>query len=156
MKIILITTLCFISIINAADDKKEIELKLGDAFQQRIFKGYPLDKKESAFVSFVGIHQNARFTIIRAEYRTDPECMMGTKGGYEEVLFDHAGFGSLYKNYDGYRYSSGPIDSNDGQDIDLNSMRKALGLCSFYFNIDGKRTLNIEKKSTSENEPSKE
>lgn len=146
MKKILIIAICFMPLINAADDTNEIERELGDLYHKRIFKGHALDKEEHHLASFVGIHQSPSFTIIRAEYREDEGCIFGTKGGYEEVTFNHSGSPSNYQCYNGYHYHSSHILNNDPQDIDSKSMQRALSLCAFYFKIHEKKSNTGGKK----------
>lgn len=160
MKQILITALYFISLINAADDQKEIELKLGDGLSSRIFKGYALNKMESTFLSFIGIHQVAdNFTIVRAEYRKDKDCIFGDKGGFEEYTFSHRfGGRDSYACWDGYHYRSQYFDDHDARDSDdyKRSMAKALSLCNFYIKIHAQRALGIEKNSVQKDKEPKE
>lgn len=70
MKKILITALCFISVINAADDKKTT-VQIYD----EIYNGYVLSKEESDQYNFIEMRRNEDATIVFVQKRNPNELI---------------------------------------------------------------------------------
>lgn len=152
-----ITALCFISLINAADDKKEIELKLAG----KIYRGYTLGKHESEEVSFIGIRcwvitrrkweQTIATTrpVVVAQNRKNPEhyeiykipSSDNSTGLYGVFNGSEAGY-CIFKNFDPNK----PCEYTC----------KALTLLQLYTSTHAKRTLSIEEISVLKDKEPKE
>lgn len=146
MKRILITTVCFISFINAADDTKKITLQ----FDGKSYKGYYLDRNESEEYSFIGHTTVKNIALLTGSEHTHTiiAALCRDQEHYEQFslpLIDVKPNPGVFGGAD-YVISNPTIDS----------MYKALVLCNLYIKTDAQRTLNLETKSISKSESSKE
>lgn len=136
MKKILIITLCFISLINAADSTKEIILQING----KNCKGYYLKQNESEEYSFIGyttennfnicLRSQVVYTTIVGQRRDDPARIESGHMPLMEVLNEQK-----YLKDDRYQRYLAHEDSS-----------KALVLCNLYMLTHAKRTFSVDSK----------
>lgn len=154
MKQILIIALCFISLINAADDQKEIERTITDI----PYRGYTLSEKECKPFSFVGvgirqIGNSDNCLAIAAQIRTvwdddfSPYLIEYRINNDQNEPSEYL----KYKRCFGGTCRCRKFTQSDPADHKLTS--KALTLLQLYTITDAKRTA-LEAKPVSESEKS--
>lgn len=145
MKRVLIIALCFIPLINAADDKE-----IAHRIAGMPYRGYILDIKENSVYSFVGIwkFEGTSFLGIAAQFRGNRH--------------DHPDFVECVLNNDQNKPSSYQIELGishqhveftQSNPADHKFTSKALTLLQLYTSTHAKRTA-LEAKPVSESEKS--
>ncbi len=125
MKKFLITTLCFISLINAADDRKKITLYI----HGEIYTGYILSKEESNQYNFIEMRRDQDATIVFVQKRNSSELIeYAIKNDPNDYSYELTTWGPSSCFYDPFKaYHS------------ANKMNQARALCRLYDSIHAKR-----------------
>lgn len=117
MKKIVIATLCFISLINAADDNKEITFNMG----KKTYRGYSLTKDKYKLYSSIAVHRmndaNEGISIISQHRNNAKIAIQCTLQDHSESTYEITG-GILQREH---------FDLRDG-----NIRSEALSLCKQY------------------------
>lgn len=146
MKRILIVALCFMSLLNAADDDEEIERTINGT----TYRGYVLGEEECDCLNFIGMQKDGDQTTIIAQERGTFYPFFNTIEHFFQYSFygnHNSRYNPLYLEYHGSEVIE-PLYFNPSHFKDYEITLKAFELLRLYNSTHAKRT-GLKSKSLS-------